>query len=143
FWEGDLPKTAKRSIKRREVAAEIARLRRKHEETKGALAAAGEGGQVAWLLDTVATVSGRRRADVQLGSRFGELGFDSLMYAELSSALESAGAVLPESVDITTLGTLAELQELLARGPIAAARERATGHGGDDVDIHVPSAVAS
>ena len=91
FWDGDLPKTAKRSIKRREVAAEIARLRRKNEETKGALAAAGEGGQVAWLLDTVATVSGRRRADVQLGSRFGELGFDSLMYAELSSALESAG----------------------------------------------------
>ena len=90
-WEGDLPKTEKRSIKRREVAAEIARLRRKNEESKGALAAAGEGGQVAWLLDTVATVSGRRRPDVQLGSRFGELGFDSLMYAELSSALDTAG----------------------------------------------------
>ena len=117
FWDGDLPKTAKRSIKRRDVAAEIARLRRKNEETKGALAAAGEGGQVAWLLDTVATVSGRRRADVQLGSRFGELGFDSLMYAELSSALENAGIALPESVDVTTLGTVAELQELLARGP--------------------------
>ena len=117
FWDGDLPKTEKRSIKRREVAAEIARLRRKNEETKGALAAAGEGGQVAWLLDTVATVSGRRRADVQLGSRFGELGFDSLMYAELSSALENAGIALPESVDVTTLSTVAELQELLARGP--------------------------
>ena len=126
FWEGDLPKTAKRSIKRREVVAEIARLRRKHEETKGALAAAGEGGQVAWLLDTVATVSGRRRADVQLGSRFGELGFDSLMYAELSSALEDAGVALPESVDVTTLGTVAELQELARRaGRAAAARELA------------------
>ena len=34
---------------------------------------------------------GGARADVQLGSRFGELGFDSLMYAELSSALETAG----------------------------------------------------
>jgi long-chain acyl-CoA synthetase len=41
---------------------------------------------------------------VQLGSRFGELGFDSLMYAELSSALDNAGIVLPESVDVTTLG---------------------------------------
>src|SRR6185369_15013530 len=54
FWDGDLPKTEKRSVKRREVAAEIARLRRKHEEAKGEIAAAGEGGQVAWLLDTVA-----------------------------------------------------------------------------------------
>ena len=60
FWEGELPKTDKRSVKRREVAAEIARLRRKNEETTGALAvAAGERGQVAWLLDTIATVSGR------------------------------------------------------------------------------------
>jgi len=144
IWEGDLPKTEKRSIKRRDVAAEIARLRRKNEEAKGALAAAGEGGQVAWLLDTVATVSGRRRADVQLGSRFGELGFDSLMYAELSSALEGAGVVLPESVDVTTLGTVAELQELLARGPAAAARERTTRRLVDeDSEIHVPSAVSA
>jgi long-chain acyl-CoA synthetase len=144
FWEGDLPKTAKRSIKRREVAAEIARLRRKHEETKGALAAAGEGGQVAWLLDTVATVSGRRRADVQLGSRFGELGFDSLMYAELSSALENAGIALPESVDVTTLGTVAELQELLARGPAAVARELAAKRArDDDSEIRVPGMVSA
>jgi long-chain acyl-CoA synthetase len=146
FWEGDLPKTAKRSIKRREVAAEIARLRRKTEETKGALAvAAGDRGQVSWLLETIATVSGRRRADVQLGSRLGELGFDSLMYAELSSALENAGATLPDSVDVTTIGTVAELHELLSRGPIAAARERAAraASAADDSDIHVPSVVSS
>src|SRR6185503_15053491 len=92
FWDGDLPKTAKRSIKRRDVSAEIARARRDDQDSSGALAvAAGDRGEVAWLLDTVATVSGRRRADVHLGSRFGELGFDSLMYAELGSALETAG----------------------------------------------------
>ena len=145
FWTEDLPKTAKRSVKRRDVAAEIARLRKKTEETKGALAvASSDRGQVGWLLDTIATVSGRKRGDVQLGSRFGELGFDSLMYAELSSAIESSGAVLPESVDITTLGTVAELQELLARGPVAAARERAAGNASEpDGEIHVPSPVSA
>ena len=145
FWEEDLPKTAKRSVMRRDVAAEIARQRKKTEETKGALAvASGDKSEVAWLLETIATVSGRRRGDVQLGSRFGQLGFDSLMYAELSSALENAGAVLPESVDITTLGTVAELQELLARGPVAAARERAaSATSDDDSEIHVPSAVSA
>src|SRR3954447_24576072 len=143
-WEADLPKTEKRSIKRRDVAAEIARIRRKNEESKGALAAAGEGGQVAWLLDTVATVSGSRRTDVQLGSRFGELGFDSLMYAELSSALDTAGIVLPDSVDVTTLGTVAELQELLVRGPAAAARELAAKRTlDDDAEIRVPGVVSS
>ena len=145
FWTEDLPKTAKRSVKRRDVAAEIARLRKKTEETKGALAvASSDRGQVAWLLDTIATVSGRKRGDVQLGSRFGELGFDSLMYAELSSALESTGAVLPESIDITTLGTVAELQELLARGPVAAARERAASSASEeDREFHVPSPVSA
>ena len=100
---------------------------------------------MAWLLDTVANVSGRRRADVQLGSRFGELGFDSLMYAELSSALEGAGIALPDSVDVTTLGTLAELQELLVRGPAAAARELAAKRSGgdDDAEIRVPGAVSA
>jgi long-chain acyl-CoA synthetase len=145
FWDGDLPKTAKRSIKRREVSAEIARQRRRSEETKGALAvASGDRGQLAWLLETVATVSGRRRADVQLGSRFGELGFDSLMYAELSSALESAGATLPDSVDVTTLGTVAELHDLLSRAPVVAARERAARESASaDAEIHVPSAVSA
>ena len=37
--------------------------------------------------------------------------------------------MLPESVDVTTLGTVAELQELLVRGPAAAARERTTKRG--------------
>jgi long-chain acyl-CoA synthetase len=145
FWDEDLPKTSKRSIKRRDVAAEIARLRRKSEETTGALAVAGgDRGQVSWLLETIATVSGRRRSDVQLGSRFGELGFDSLMYAELSSALDTAGVMLPESSDITTLGTVAELHELIARGPVAAARERADrGKVAVDDEIQVPSTVSA
>ena len=145
FWDGDLPKTAKRSIKRREVAAEIARLRRKNEESKGALAAAGEGGQVAWLLDTVATVSGRRRADVQLGSRFGELGFDSLMYAELSSALETAGHRAARERRRHDAGH--------GRRAAGAAGARA-GRGGaraggqavrvdDDAEIHVPGVVSA
>ena len=126
FWDG-------RSAQDREAIDQAPRGRRRDRapaaQERGDQGRAGarraRAGQVAWLLDTVATVSGRRRADVQLGSRFGELGFDSLMYAELSSALENAGIALPDSVDVTTLGTVAELQELLARGPAAGgARAR-------------------
>ena len=103
------------------------------------------GGQVAWLLDTVATVSGRRRADVQLGSRFGELGFDSLMYAELSSALETAGVALPESVDVTTLGDGRRAAGAAgARAGRGGARAGApSGRGDDDAEIHVPAPVSA
>ena len=67
-----------------------------------------------------------------------------LRQLDVRRAVERAGeppaSVLPESVDITTLGTVAELQELLARGPVAAARERAAG-GADD-DTRPPRSVA-
>jgi len=109
-------------------------------------AARGDDGAVAWLLDAVASVSGKRRADVHLGNRFDELGFDSLMYAELGSALENAGIALPESVDITALGTVADLHEAVARGPVATARERARGPGADaaaDGELRVPSIVSA
>jgi long-chain acyl-CoA synthetase len=66
------------------------------------------------------------------------------MYAELSSAMDNAGIVLPDSVDVTTLSTVAELQELLARGPAAAARELAAKRTrDDDSEIRVPGAVSS
>src|SRR5262249_35795332 len=87
------------------------------------------------------------RAEVQLGSRFDQLGFDSLMYAELSSALESAGVNLPDSVDITALPTVADLQQALSSGTVAVARERGRrgrfpGAGAGDGELHVPSPVS-
>jgi long-chain acyl-CoA synthetase len=148
IWEGDdLPRTtAKRSVKRREVVAELQSLRKKAEETSGALVAAvrSDESAVTWLLDTVSSVSGRRRADVVLGSRFDQLGFDSLMYAELASALENASVTLPDNVDVTTLATVAELHELLARGHLIGSRERAAtpGTSDDEGELRVPSMVS-
>ena len=83
---------------------------------------AGERGQVALAArhrrDRVGAPARRRAARA---AAFGELGFDSLMYAELSSALETAGVALPESVDVTTLGT--------RRRAAGAAGARAGGGG--------------
>jgi long-chain acyl-CoA synthetase len=147
IWEGeDLPRTPKRSVKRREVVAGMQSARKKAEESSGALVAAvrPDEASVGWLLDTLAQVSGKRRADVALGSRFDQLGFDSLMYAELSSALEGANVALPEGVDVTTLTTVAELHELLARGHLVGGRARAAeaGPAADEREVNVPGVVA-
>ncbi|HVU50984.1 MAG TPA: AMP-binding protein [Polyangia bacterium] len=147
IWEGDdLPRSAKRSVKRREVVAVMQSNRRKAEETSGALVAAvrPDEASVGWLLDTLATVSGKRRAEVALASRFDQLGFDSLMYAELASAFESANVTLPEGVDVTTLTTVAELHELLARGHLVGGRARAQAadDAAKDGELRVPDFVA-
>jgi long-chain acyl-CoA synthetase len=147
IWEGeDLPRTAKRSIKRREVVAELQHARKKAEESSGALVAAArpDEASVGWLLDTLAQVSGRRRADVALGSRFDQLGFDSLMYAELAGAFENANVTIPEGVDVTTLSTVAELHELLARGPLVrgGSRHVEEGEKHEGGELEVPELVA-
>src|SRR5450432_237345 len=147
LWEGDdFPRSAKRSVKRREVVAAMQSARKKAEESSGALVAAvrPDEASVGWLLETLATVSGRRRADVTLGSRFDQLGFDSLMYAELASALENASVALPEGFDLTTLTTVAELHDLLARGHLVAGRGRAAEESpaADDGELRVPGAIA-
>jgi long-chain acyl-CoA synthetase len=147
IWEGeDLPRSAKRSVKRREVVAGLQHARKKAEESSGALVAAvrPDEASVGWLLETLATVSGKRLADVALGSRFDQLGFDSLMYAELASAFEGANVALPEGVDVTTLTTVAELHELLARGHLVGGRARSAppGRKGGDDEVQVPDVVA-
>jgi long-chain acyl-CoA synthetase len=146
LWEGELPKTAKRSIKRREVVTEMQRRVRRLEP---AVAEAREHAVgMSWFLDAVAAACGRPRAEVHLRSRVDALGFDSLIYTELAAALEAAGVTVPEGVDFTGAQDVAALYELAMRGRPGAALERPEKHKRDlgDVlgegDLHIPEPVA-
>jgi len=150
MWEGDLPRTAKRSVKRREVVAELARLLRLEEGQGAATAALSDprGGGGDWLMDIVATVSRKPRGEIHSKSRLDHLGFDSLMFTELGVALEAAGVSLPETLDFTGAADVEELLALLARAGTGSALERAArrrsgARSTDDGDLHVPSLVAS
>jgi long-chain acyl-CoA synthetase len=141
IWEGDLPKTAKRSVKRREVVAELLRQRAKAP----AVAAGGEGDgkNVGWFLDVVATVTGRPRSSIAWKSKVAELGFDSLMYNELAEALERSGVAIPENVDFSGAGDVAGLHELATKGRLAnGVGTGKKASSGADGDIEVPKIVA-
>jgi long-chain acyl-CoA synthetase len=150
IWEGDLPKTATRKVKRREVVDELLRLQKKHA-TEGAGAATltaeptpDETG-MGWLLDLVAQVSGRPRSDVHPRSRMDQLGFDSLMYTELGVALEGAGIVVPETTDFTGAGDVQQLHRLVrgAGGALVEKRPRARSPElPADGDLYVPGLLA-
>jgi long-chain acyl-CoA synthetase len=149
IWEGDLPKTVKRSVKRREIVAELQRRQRKAEGAAGEVGASRDETSIGWLLDIVALVSGRPRSEVQRRSRLDQLGFDSLTYTELGVALEGAGITLPETLDFTGAADVDELHRMLLRAHGAGAvleklssrRRRGGPRAGDD-DNYVPSAVA-
>jgi long-chain acyl-CoA synthetase len=113
FWEGELPRTSSRKIKRREVTEE---LRRRHQKTKSESqqspeAHASETG-MGWFLELVANACGKAPYEIHMQSRVDELGFDSLTFTELTASLEAAGVRLPEGVVFTGAADVAALYDL-------------------------------
>ncbi|MCS6913324.1 MAG: AMP-binding protein [Myxococcales bacterium] len=106
----ELPKTATRKVKRREVVQELLRLERVQRQA----ATAREGQRPAeateaWLMGLLAEISGRPRERISPETRVEELGLDSLTHAELVVALEAAGIAIPDGSDLTSLSTVAQL----------------------------------
>ncbi len=141
FWEGDLPKTATRKVKRPLVVAELERL---EKATAAATQLATQpAGSDAWLYDLLADLAQKPRGTVTAQTRIAaDLGFDSLLVAELTVALEKGGVKAPaesEYASITTAGDLARVIE--KRDEVE--REEARAVEAKDEEINVPAAVAA
>ncbi len=143
FWDGDLPKTATRKVKRPLVVAELLRL---EKATAAATQLATEpAGSDAWLYDLLADLAQKPRGSVNAQTRLvADLAFDSLLVAELTVALEKAGVKPPpesESAAITTAGELARRIEKRGDNGVHE-RDGALAQKKDD-DIFVPGPVAA
>jgi long-chain acyl-CoA synthetase len=150
LWDHDLPKTASRKVRRRDVVKELSRLERAVKggaEVKKLEAPAAAAGS--WLHDLLADVSQRKRGQVTAETRLADLGFDSLMFTELAVALEAAGVNLPDPQELTGLETVADVERLIARLGAKVktekprrdrlAREKAAEDKRADDDIAVPA----
>jgi long-chain acyl-CoA synthetase len=151
FWDGELPRTSTRKVKRKQVVEEFKRIER--------IAASGEkarekvvstGGVSDWLYPIIAEVVNRPLSEVRPEARLtGDLGFDSLMLTELSVALEQAGVPLPAVNDLTQVNTVDDLRKLIVasgRRPAmeARAKEISEDHKrSEDMEIPVPQVVAN
>ena len=147
FADGELPRTATRKVKRREVV----RMIQEQEQSQRRLAEGEPEPEpqdtgAGWLLDVVAQVANRPRSDVGLGTRLADLGFDSLMFVELATAVEQAGATLksPDTLnqvhDVRELAAHVERQSASARRD-DASRRRAEEVRREDDEIYIPSLV--
>ncbi|HWU90139.1 MAG TPA: AMP-binding protein, partial [Kofleriaceae bacterium] len=155
LWDHDLPKTASRKVRRRDVVKELERLERAAkggaEARQLGEAAGGAGGT--WLFDLLADVSQKKRGGITSETRLEELGFDSLMFTELAVALEAAGVNLPDPNELTGLETVADVEKLVARlGAKARSekprrdrkqREKDAEQKAADDDIDVPGPLVS
>ena len=144
--DGELPKTATRKVKRPLVKNELLRLEAAADKGRRAREIShGRGDD--WLLDLVAEVCRRPRAEVGPETRLMNLGFDSLMLTELGAALEVAG--VPSGLDLRGVHSVGELSQAIAALP-EAPRARTSPSKQPDVsgeeasadDIVVPDSLA-
>ncbi len=114
FWDHEFPRTATRKIKRRDVVDILQRLIRAEEE------AIDKGDVVnttwAWLDSALGTLADQDPSRIHNNTHIlDDLGFDSLMFVELASVLESRGYhITPE--ELAQIPTAGALQELLEGG---------------------------
>jgi long-chain acyl-CoA synthetase len=147
FTEAELPRTGTRKVKRREVVRLIQSL----EESKRAgitekTAPREQHHDADWLLGLVSQVSARPRAQVSLDSRLAELGFDSLMFVELATAIEAAGGAIVSPDTLNEVVDVRELYSVVRRRETATAKRAAEARADEDArqadkEIYVPSFV--
>ena len=111
FRDEQLPRTATRKVKRREL---VPWLQKKREQSLGS---GGADLDYEWLLDIVARVAEKPRDTIRIDASLDELGFDSLMYSELVGSIESRTGRSLSSDVLMSLSSVRELAESLGRQP--------------------------
>jgi long-chain acyl-CoA synthetase len=144
FWDGELPRTATRKVKRREVVDAMLVLEDSARSASRLGPRPAEAADATWLLDIVATVSSRPRSEISFNTRLADLGFDSLMYVELATAIENAGGHLSSPETLTEVQDLRELSQVVTRKTKAQAERRAEKQAETverEDEIYIPSLV--
>jgi len=140
FTDEELPRTATRKVKRREVVTLVLQIEAGRAAQVG-LEREEVTGDAAWLADIVAAVSSRSVDEISLNSRLGDLGFDSLMFVELAAAIENAGGSLLAPERLNEVQDLRELLSVVNRTGATAGRRDAPRlrlESEKDEELHVP-----
>jgi long-chain acyl-CoA synthetase len=135
LWDADLPRTATRKVKRSEVKTVLAKLAVATEIP------AAEGGGTSSVRHAIATIANKKPSEIGAGTRLkADLGFDSLMTMELSSALEAQLGHPVDNNRVAACETVAEVERLAGEGASAAAGNRAVEKK-DEEPIVLPKVV--
>ncbi|HKO60217.1 MAG TPA: AMP-binding protein, partial [Pyrinomonadaceae bacterium] len=144
FTDFELPRTATRKVKRAEVIGileglEVSGKTGVNDET------AAIDSQSRWLIGIVTTVSNRSRDEISTSTRMADLGFDSLMFVELATAIENAGGSVTAPERLNEVQDIRELSSVVSRRPGAASTREGTRAESKrlDDDIEIPSFVQS
>ena len=142
FTDIELPRTATRKVKRREVVQIMEAIEESQKSGRRSSAQETANADSLWLLGLVATVANRSRSEVSIDTRLSDLGFDSLMFVELATSIEGAGGSISAPERFNEVQDVRELLTVVTRqGGTSVKQDTRTDDRRKDDEIHVPSFV--
>jgi long-chain acyl-CoA synthetase len=142
FTDIELPRTATRKVKRREVVQIMESMEESQKSGRRSSVQETRDADSFWLLGLVSSVANRPRSEVSTDTRLSDLGFDSLMFVELATAIENAGGAISAPECFNEVQDVRELLTVVSRQPGAAPKQEArVDDRKKDDEIHVPSFV--
>ncbi|HEY3041773.1 MAG TPA: AMP-binding protein [Pyrinomonadaceae bacterium] len=147
FTDIELPRTATRKVKRGEVVTILQALEANNKSETVSPGEKSADAESRWLIGIVANVSNHPQSEISLNSRLADLGFDSLMFVELATAIENAGGSISAPERLNEAQDLRELAGVVSRLPGASVGRdgtsaRSESSGLEDKEIYVPSFVS-
>jgi long-chain acyl-CoA synthetase len=119
FTNFELPRTATRKVKRKEVVEMLQKLEATSRPGIAIESNGHAGGNAVWIRQIVANVSSRSMNEVALDSKLADLGFDSLMFVELAGAIEDGGGKVLSPDTLNEVQTVRELLGAVERVDIS------------------------
>ncbi len=144
FTDVELPRTATRKVKRREVLQIMQTLEESQKAVKPSTRRDLADADARWLIGVIASVTNRPAREIAIDSRLADLGFDSLMFVELATAIENAGGAISEPERFNEVQDVRELLSVVGRRSSTAraeSRSQADDQRTDSDEIYVPSFV--
>jgi long-chain acyl-CoA synthetase len=146
FTDIELPRTATRKVKRLEVTEMMQALEQSQKSGRTPSARESAGSDSLWVLKTVASVCNRPIEEISISARLSDLGFDSLMFVELGTAIENAGGSISAPERFNEIQDIGELISVVSRrsptsGRVDGATARADSNRKHEDEINVPSLV--
>lgn len=142
FTDIELPRTATRKVKRREVVQLMEALEESQKSGRRGNVQESANADSLWLMGVVASVANRPRSEVSIETRLSDLGFDSLMFVELATSIESAGGSISAPERFNEIQDVRELLTVVSRQPGTSTKPEArVDDRRKDDEIHIPSFV--
>jgi long-chain acyl-CoA synthetase len=144
FTDVELPRTASRKVKRREVVQILESLEQSERSGRRSVTKEVTDSDSIWLMGLVATVANRPRSEVSIDAKLSDLGFDSLMFVELATSIENAGGSISAPERFNEVQDIRELVSVVSRrGGSAFKQELRTEEREKSDEIHIPSFIRS